>query len=45
MRLPGSSRLALLEKNDLVFSKKIGKIKAVYLTEKGKKLLQKRTTA
>jgi PAS domain S-box-containing protein len=39
-----SSRLASLEKNDLVFSKKIGKIKAIYLTEKGKKLLQKRPT-
>ncbi len=39
-----SSRLASLEKNDLVFSKKIGKIKAIYLTEKGTKLLQKRPT-
>ena len=39
-----SSRLAQLEKNDLVFSKKTGKIKAIYLTEKGKKLLQKRQT-
>jgi PAS domain S-box-containing protein len=40
-----ASRLASLEKNDLVFSKKTGKIKAIYLTEKGKKLLQKRTAA
>ena len=39
-----ASRIASLEKNDLLFTKKSGKIKAVYLTDKGKKLLQKRQT-
>jgi predicted transcriptional regulator len=39
-----SSRLVSLEKNDLIFSKKTGKIKAIILTEKGKKLMQKRQT-
>jgi PAS domain S-box-containing protein len=39
-----ASRLDNLEKTGLVFFKKQGKIKAIYITEKGKNLLHKRKT-
>jgi len=40
-----ASRIDSLNKKGLIFTKKQGKIRAVFLTEKGKKLLNKRLTA
>ena len=40
-----ASRLSSLEKNGLILTKKQGKLRAIFITEKGKKLLHKRKTA
>ena len=40
-----TSRLRLLEEHELVFTKKRGKMRTVYITEKGKNLLYNRQTA
>ena len=40
-----ASRLNSLEKNGLISTKKQGKLKAIFITEKGKKLIHKRKTA
>ena len=37
-----ASRLSSLEKNGLILTKKQGKLRAIFITEKGKKLLHKR---
>ena len=39
-----ASRLDSLESKGLIFTKKQGKIRAIFLTDKGKKLLHKRQT-
>ena len=40
-----AKRLEILEEKDLIFTKRQGKLRTVYISEKGKTFLHKRATA